>query len=81
MRGGYSGPMTSRAAGCYAAYTVPGYTNPYGGPLGLVYGFGYPRATYPAPYSGYMPRPFYPRWGPRGYFGYGRGRGRGWRMW
>lgn len=42
------GPMTGRAAGFCAGYSVPGYMNPVGG---------------------------------RGYWGRGRGGGRGWRHW
>ena len=42
------GPMTGRAAGYCAGYSVPGYMNPVGG---------------------------------RGYWGGGRGGGRGWRNW
>ena len=42
------GPMTGRAAGFCAGYSVPGYMNPVGG---------------------------------RGYWGRGRGGGRGWRNW
>ncbi len=75
------GPMTGRAAGYCAGYPVPGYMNPYGGRLGLGYGFSYPRASSPVPYGGYMPYRSYPMWRPSRYFGYGRGRGRGWRRW
>jgi len=78
------GPMTGRAAGYCAGYPVPGYMNPYGGRPGLGYGVGYPAALPPAAYSPYMTYPYYPRrgFGMRGgYFGYGRGRGRGWRRW
>jgi hypothetical protein len=84
------GPMTGRAAGFCAGYSVPGYMNPivgragfYGaggaafGPYGAgLYGYG---AGYGMPYGGYgMP---YAGWGNpwlRRGFGFGRGFGRGW---
>jgi len=34
------GPMTGRAAGYCAGYSVPGYMNPSGGRLGLGFGYG-----------------------------------------
>jgi len=34
------GPMTGRAAGYCAGYSVPGFMNPYGGRLGLGRGYG-----------------------------------------
>ncbi len=34
------GPMTGRAAGYCAGYPLPGYMNPYGGQLGLGFGWG-----------------------------------------
>jgi len=34
------GPMTGRAAGFCAGYSVPGYMNPYGGRFGYGRGFG-----------------------------------------
>ena len=80
------GPMTGRAAGYCAGYSVPGYMNPYGGSPG--YGFGNTAAWPPASYNPYMTYPYYPRrgFGMRGgYFGYGLGRGggrgRGLRRW
>jgi len=52
------GPMTGRAAGYCAGYSVPGYMNPSGGRLGLGFGYGrgfgrgmgrgYGRAYWPA---------------------------------
>ena len=77
------GPMTGRAAGYCAGYPVPGYMNPYVGRPGPGYGIGYSGAMYPAPYNNYAPYPYYPRrgFGFRGYSGYGRGRGRGFRRW
>ena len=47
------GPMTGRAAGYCAGYSVPGYMNPSGGRLGLGFGYGrgmgrgYGRAYWP----------------------------------
>jgi len=79
------GPMTGRAAGFCAGYSVPGYMNHVGskagfygtavprfGPHGAgAYGFG---AGYGVPYVGYG-NP----WLGRGFgFGRGFGRGRGW---
>ena len=75
------GPMTGRAAGYCAGYPAPGYMNPYRGRLGIGYGISYPRASSPVVYGGYMPHRSYPMWGPQGYSGYGRGRGRRWRRW
>jgi len=57
------GPMTGRAAGYCAGYSVPGYMNPYGGRFGggLAWGrgrgWGFP---YRAPLwdAGYAPYPF-----------------------
>ena len=34
------GPMSGRAAGYCAGYSVPGFMNPYGGRLGLGFGYG-----------------------------------------
>lgn len=34
------GPMTGRAAGYCAGYSVPGFMNPYGGRSGLGFGYG-----------------------------------------
>ncbi len=34
------GPMTGRAAGYCAGYSVPGYMNPSGGRLGMGFGYG-----------------------------------------
>jgi hypothetical protein len=34
------GPMTGRAAGYCAGYSVPGFMNPYGGRPGLGFGYG-----------------------------------------
>jgi hypothetical protein len=34
------GPMTGRAAGFCAGYSVPGFSNPYGGRFGRGMGFG-----------------------------------------
>jgi len=44
------GPMTGRAAGYCAGYSVPGYMNPYGGRSGLGFGYGrgYARGFWPA---------------------------------
>ena len=56
------GPMTGRAAGYCAGYSVPGYMNPVGGRgffgrgLGHGRGRGFGRGYYP--YSGYAP--YYP---------------------
>ena len=85
---GGMGPMTGRAAGFCAGYSVPGYMNPVAGRVGFYgpgapavgpygagsYGYG---AGYPAPYAS---------WGNlrvrRGFgFGRGFGRGRGRRVW
>jgi len=81
------GPMTGRAAGYCAGYTVPGYLNPRAG-----WAFGarpVPGAYGPAPYAGMMvpygypavygpPRQWGLRWFGRGFGrGYGRGFGRG----
>ena len=77
------GPMTGRAVGYCASYSVPGYMNPVGargfvpstrvptvGPSGsALYGYG---APYAAPYTGRI-NP----WLRRG-FGFGRGFGLGW---
>jgi hypothetical protein len=77
------GPMTGRAAGFCAGYSVPGYMNPVVGRVGFYgpgvlsfarygagfYGYG---AGYGMPYAGWgIP------WFRRG-FGRGFGRGRGW---
>ena len=60
------GPMTGRAAGYCAGYSVPGYSNPLGGRgffgrgvgLGLGQGIGFGRGIYPyesnAPYYPYL---------------------------
>ena len=66
------GPMTGRAAGFCAGYSMPGYMNPAIGRVGF-YGAGVPAfgaygAGYRMPYGG---------WARRG-FGRGFGRGRGW---
>ncbi|MBN1675178.1 MAG: DUF5320 domain-containing protein [Kiritimatiellae bacterium] len=74
------GPMTGRAAGYCAGYSVPGFMNPMPGRwmggwgpspylAGAGYGYGYGPAMYgtPAPYG---PAPFLGRG-----FGFGRGRG------
>lgn len=37
------GPMTGRAAGYCAGYSVPGYANPVGGRMGLGWGRGFGR--------------------------------------
>jgi hypothetical protein len=79
------GPMTGRAAGFCAGYSVPGYINPFMGRTGY-YGFGVPMVR---PYGigsyGYYGLPYGSRAMPgfhrglgfgRG-FGRGRGRGRG----
>jgi len=79
------GPMTGRAAGFCAGYSVPGYMNPVAGRAGFygasipavrpygagAYGYG---AGYGVSYSGWG-NPWF-----RGGFGFGRGfgRGRGW---
>ena len=64
---GGMGPMTGRAAGYCAGYSVPGYTNPttgrgrfgyglgFGGGRGLGRGFGWRGAAYGAPYGGGYP--------------------------
>ena len=51
------GPMTGRAAGYCAGYSVPGYMNPYGGRMGFGFGRGggrwrWPGYGQPAPYWG-----------------------------
>jgi hypothetical protein len=78
------GPMTGRAAGYCAGYTVPGFMNPYGGRFAASAPFPYPAR----PGTGMFPYPSarygwggYPAYGPAGFrgrpFGYGFGRGRG----
>jgi hypothetical protein len=55
------GPMTGRAAGYCAGYPVPGYMNPYGGRLGLGFGWGRGRLwgyPYSAPFGGAQYGPF-----------------------
>ena len=65
------GPMTGRAAGYCAGYSVPGYMNPSGGRLGLGFGYGrgygrgfgrgmgrgYGRAYWPANFYPVTPSP------------------------
>jgi hypothetical protein len=54
------GPMTGIGAGYCAGYVVPGFMNPYGGRLGLGFGYGrgfrsgyaYPIAYVPPVYGG-----------------------------
>ncbi|MBN1974722.1 MAG: DUF5320 domain-containing protein [Sedimentisphaerales bacterium] len=65
------GPMTGRAAGFCAGYSVPGYMNPIAGTAGV---YGLVRTglgRYRAGFSGYR-APYYNRG-----FGFGRGFGRG----
>jgi len=82
------GPMTGRAAGYCAGYSVPGFMNPYGGRLGIGGWNPYVgRSGLPVPYGdlGYYPTYSMPFWGGRRFFGFGfgfgRGRGRGWGRW
>ena len=63
------GPMTGRAAGYCAGYSVPGFMNPSGGRLGLGFGYGrgygrgfgrgYGRAYWPANSYPVAPPPIY----------------------
>ena len=59
------GPMTGRGAGDCAGYSIPGYANRLFGRATYLF-----RPTYRP--MGYGMRP---RWGLRGFFGRGRGRG------
>lgn len=61
---GGMGPMTGRAAGFCAGYSVPGYSNPVGGRGyfgrggGWGRGFGWRRAGYGMPAYGYATNPY-----------------------
>jgi len=68
------GPMTGRAAGYCAGYSVPGFMNPMPR-RGLGYG-GFTGAHGPSPYPGPYGAAYAPGWsGPFGGFGRGIGRG------
>jgi hypothetical protein len=78
------GPMTGRAAGFCAGYSVPGYINPVAGRAGF-YGAGMPSVGpygagaygYGMPYGGWVNPWFRRGFGFGRGFGRGRGRGRG----
>ena len=71
------GPMTGRAAGLCAGYSVPGYMNPIadGGFLGSA-PYGNVAPGYSGGYVPYGPAGYYGGFGRS--FGFGRGFGRGW---
>jgi hypothetical protein len=56
------GPMTGRAAGYCAGYSVPGYMNPMGGRMGMGWGRGWGRGRgWSVPYGAPAgPAPFQP---------------------
>ena len=86
------GPMTGRAAGFCAGFSVPGYTNPAVGRVGFyspsvpvfapygagLYGYG---TSYGVPYGGWGNPWFCRGFGFSRGFGRGRGCGRGRRVW
>ncbi|KUK50216.1 MAG: hypothetical protein XD76_1563 [candidate division TA06 bacterium 32_111] len=61
------GPMTGRAAGYCAGYSVPGYANPVGGRLGMGFRRGFGRGFGRGAFSGYPAyspaAPAYPAYG------------------
>ena len=69
------GPMTGRAAGYCAGYSMPGYMNPYGGRFAGAARFGYPAVGAPGMYAAPAPYQYYGAGGYppyTGFYGFGR---------